>query len=251
MFKYLLLSATLREMMVMLTSLPTCTVAFDRNAKLVEINQSALSFFKIKSVDDFKLKRWRVLNDYIYIQRIIKQLNTGAVVKDVICVVKTPEHASVIINFSACMLNGPSKVFLFQFFEFSDSSSRLIKQNDNISQLSNFYLSRICNLEESVGVLNLSLFNKKKLEQDCQNIDENKVLLVFESILSKYPYLSNMETFICVLIALGISTNEIAVITQKKINQIYAIIYKLIRIDDFKSRKELSARLTEIYRDCF
>jgi len=58
MYKYLPIVENVREMMVMLKSLPTCTIVFDSNSKIVNINKAALDFLKINLIDDYRVKRW-------------------------------------------------------------------------------------------------------------------------------------------------------------------------------------------------
>ena len=64
MYKFFSIDSNYKEMMVMLKSLPTNTIVVDRFGKIIDSNQLALKFLKIKSFDDYKLKRWTALNDF-------------------------------------------------------------------------------------------------------------------------------------------------------------------------------------------
>jgi len=121
MYKKISISSTLQEMMIPLKSLPVCAVVFDKYAQLIDLNQPALNFLKLKSIDEYKAKRLKVLTDCNYLVSIIKELQTGRIIQNEIYELKYPDSNSVVISFSACMLNGLSEVYLFQFFELSVS----------------------------------------------------------------------------------------------------------------------------------
>ena len=121
MYKKISISSTLQEMMIPLKSLPVCAVVFDKYAQLIDLNQPALNFLKLKSIDEYKAKRLKVLIDCNYLVSIIKELQTGRIIQNEIYELKYPDSNSVVISFSACMLNGLSEVYLFQFFELSVS----------------------------------------------------------------------------------------------------------------------------------
>jgi len=121
MYKKISISSTLQEMMIPLKSLPVCAVVFDKYAQLIDLNQPALNFLKLKTIDEYKAKRLKVLTDCNYLVSIIKELQTGRIIQNEIYELKYPDSNSVVISFSACMLNGLSEVYLFQFFELSVS----------------------------------------------------------------------------------------------------------------------------------
>jgi len=121
MYKKISISSTLQEMMSPLKSLPVCAVVFDKYAQLIDLNQPALNFLKLKSIDEYKAKRLKVLTDCNYLVSIIQELQTGRIIQNEIYELKYPDSNSVVISFSACMLNGLSEVYLFQFFELSVS----------------------------------------------------------------------------------------------------------------------------------
>jgi len=121
MYKKISISSTLQEMMIPLKSLPVCAVVFDKYAQLIDLNQPALNFLKLKSIDEYKAKRLKVLTDCNYLVSIIQELQTGRIIQNEIYELKYPDSNSVVISFSACMLNGLSEVYLFQFFELSVS----------------------------------------------------------------------------------------------------------------------------------
>jgi len=121
MYKKISISSTLQEMMIPLKSLPVCAVVFDKYAQLIDLNQPALNFLKLKTIDEYKAKRLKVLTDCNYLVSIIQELQTGRIIQNEIYELKYPDSNSVVISFSACMLNGLSEVYLFQFFELSVS----------------------------------------------------------------------------------------------------------------------------------
>ena len=121
MYKKISISSTLQEMMIPLKSLPVCAVVFDKYAQLIDLKQPALNFLKLKTIDEYKAKRLKVLTDCNYLVSIIQELQTGRIIQNEIYELKYPDSNSVVISFSACMLNGLSEVYLFQFFELSVS----------------------------------------------------------------------------------------------------------------------------------
>jgi len=135
MYKYLPITSNIHEMMVMMNSLPVCTTVFDKNAQLIEINQSALNFLEIKTIDDFKTKRLRILNDCNYLLTIIQELRTGKIIQNKNYLLKYPDSNFAMISFSACMLSEFSDLFLFQFFELPTSYTTLSKQEYTSSKV--------------------------------------------------------------------------------------------------------------------
>lgn len=246
MYKYLSLTADIHEMMVMMNSLPTCTIVFDRFGKLVEINQPAMTFLGIKDIDDYRLKRWMVLNEPKFIKETIRTLATGIIVRDDLYIAKCPNKSSVILSFNACLLNGTKQAFLFQFFELSGTSSLFLKEQSTINLLSNYYLGVYTDNELNDEIHN-HLSHKEKKRLFWPKVDDDLFQSIAKSISEKYPSFSNREIFICVLIALRINTNQIAMITHYKLSYIYAIIHRMLKRSNYKSRKQFNEDLIDIY----
>ena len=132
MYKKISISSNMQEMMIPLKSLPVCTIVFNKVGQLIDQNQPALNFLKIKTMDDFRAKRLKVLNQSKYLVSIIQELKTGRIVQNEICRLKYPDSDSAVISFNACMLNGITEVFMFQFFELPVSLGKTIpKQKFN------------------------------------------------------------------------------------------------------------------------
>jgi len=126
MYKIISISSNMQEMMIPLKSLPVCAIVFNKVGHLIEINQPALNFLKIKTKDDFRAKRLKVLNDSKYLVSIIKELKTGKIVQNEIFKLIYPDSVYAVISFNACMLNGITDVFIFQFFEVSVSAGKAL-----------------------------------------------------------------------------------------------------------------------------
>lgn len=123
MYKYLQITTDLKEMMVMLKSLPVNTVVVDKKGKLVDINQPASDFLKIRGINDYRIKRWRVLNDNLNLQKIIHKLKKGEIILKSYYLLNCPNGDFISVNFSASMLNGSCDIFIFQFYEISAFSN--------------------------------------------------------------------------------------------------------------------------------
>jgi len=247
MYKYLAISGNVQEMMVMLKSLPICTIVFDQVAMLVDMNQRALDFFGIQNIGDYRMKKWIVLNNQKDLQRSIEKLKTGNVIRDKSQIVKCPDYSFSIVNFSACMLSGVSKVYIFQFFKLSTSSDSSLKSLNNVPQFNIENLSRNDSVKQNSEFQRFSIIQelKQQLFEPSANVD--KIQTISNSISKKYPNFSTSEVFICTLIALSVPTSEIAIITNRKVSYVYAVIYKLLKVNNLNFRRELYTKLTEEY----
>jgi DNA-binding CsgD family transcriptional regulator len=235
MYKYINITSNMQEMMVMLKSLPACTTIFDKDARLIDLNQSAINYLKIKAIDDFKTKRLRVLNDCNYLLSIIQELKTGRIITNKIYQVKSPDSNLSVISFSACMINGKSDLFLFQFFELTASWDEVMPKR---KQKGSKVLQQISKIQENKHKLAIhKLFGDQAMKQQMfQNyLDEDKI----EELSQKYPLLTYTELIVCGLIALKMSTDEIAMLTGRSINSIYVIKYRIFKKFDLNSCKEL------------
>ena len=225
----------MQEMMVMLKSLPVCTTIFDKNGALIDINQLAIDFLQIKTIDDYKTKRLRILNDCDYLVSIIHELKTGRIIRNKIYQLKYPDSNFSVINFSACMLNGTSDLFLFQFFELTATWDEVLPKHKHKGSK---VLQRINKIQENKHKLEIhKLFGDQAMKQQMfQNyLDEDKI----DELSQKYPLLTYTELIVCGLIALKMSTDEIAMLTGRTINSIYVIKYRIFKKFDLNSCKEL------------
>jgi len=239
MYKYLTITSNMQEMMVMLKSLPVCATVLNKNGQLIDINQPALDLLKIKAIEDYKTRRLKILNDYNYLLAIIQELKTGKIIRNKVYQLKYPDSDSVLISFSACMLNGLQNVFLFQFFELS-SLSEIPKPKQ--TQKGSKVLQNINLIQENRHKSDMhELFVDQAIKNHMfkKYLDEDKI-----DILSrKYPFLMYPELIICGLIALRLSTDEIATLTGKSLNSIYVLKNKIFKKFDLSSSKELSKML--------
>jgi len=240
MYKYLPLTENVQEMMVMLKSLPTCTIVFDSKSQVVDINKAALDFLKINSVDDFRIKRWGILNDCDNLKEIIQRLKTGKTIHNKSVTLRYPDYASASVSFSACMLNGARNIFIFQFFEISpypylDYKSFIPQAYKN--------LNIIDKKPKNNDTQNLFIDNTFKKDTFQRYLDENKIQL----LSNKYPNLLNNEIIICGLIGLNIHTAQITCIMCKSESWVRLLLTQIFKKLNIKSRKELYYRIIE---DC-
>jgi len=238
MFKYLPITSTLQEMMIMLKSLPTCTIVLDKNSNVVEINQLTLSFLNVRSKDDYKLRRIGVLNDLDYIKTILKELSTGREIRDkshfVICV----GGQSKVINFSACMIEGSTKMFIFQFYEVTIFPNLFTDFHNIHTEKS---LQRTHLIDKYKGHRSV----KRLFDERARNTAYRYYLqeCAIQFFARKYSGLTQGEVLICTLIAFNVPVNEISVMTNKLGSNIRASIYRIMKKFDIKTQESLYDRL--------
>jgi DNA-binding CsgD family transcriptional regulator len=238
MFKYLSITTNLQEMMIMLKSLPTCTIVLDKKCKIVEINQSALVFLNVRSKDDYRVKRIGVLNDPTYMKKILNELIRGRVIRDKTHFVDCANGQFRVVNFSACMIEGLSKMFIFQFFEleifpssyteFQNTTSHQSVPNDQLLKKGKQYR------------------NVKKLFDDSgQKIAYHRYLseCTIQLFARKYSGLTHNEVIICTFLASNLSVDEISKITNKLASNVSGSIYRIIAKFQLESRQALYALL--------
>lgn len=237
MYKYLPISTQLQEMMVMLKSLPTNTVVVDKKGRVIDINQTALNFFKVKSIDDFSLKKWGALNNPLPIIKIVQQLKKGVLIQNKNFVLKAPDSTSINVIFSATMLNGAKEVFIFQFFEvfqfteydedyLNDTAFRAIRN------------LRIMNRYKS-SINSLLIEGSTDKPEYHHSVDENMIQLISE----KYPRLTPNQVMICALMASSMSIKDIAKATNKFVGTIDGAVRRIAAKLDLQSPLELYQEL--------
>jgi hypothetical protein len=239
MYKYLSITANFNEMMVMMKSLPTNTVIFDRNGNIVDSNQSALDFLHVNTVDDYRIKRWGFLNNHSSLKKIVQELSLGRIIRNVSVELMTPEGKSIAVNFSACMLSGIRKVYIFQFFELPIYSNRHLNKKRNSIDL---YDVNIINVNEVKSVSRMKIFADNAVRKSPHErfIDQS----VVQQIVKQYPILLSSEAIICSLIVLGFSIKEISRIRCKLVANTYTSINKIVVKLQLKTREELFEKLT-------
>lgn len=230
MFKYLSLTATLQEMMIMVRSLPTATIVLNRNCEIVEINQLGLEFLNIQSKDDCKVKRIGVLNNLNSIRLIQKTLITGRVIRNKNHLINCLDGRSIMVNFSACMIQGMDKMFLYQFFELAEFKMNIADQFIQTTR-------RINNPKEFKDVK--ELFYKPDNEKRLHRFLSEDVI----RFARKNSRLNETEIVICVFIASNMSVNEISKEINSSATNIQGAIYRIQRKFDVKCRRDLNELL--------
>ena len=240
MFKYLPITSTLQEMMIMVNSLPTCTIVFDKNCNVIEINQLALNFLNLKTKGDFKVKRIGVLNDVNYIKGILRELATGKEIRDKSHFIHCVGGQSKVVNFSGCMIAGSSKMFIFQFYEVAIFPNLFYEiQNSPTERISPN--TRLINKDKGSRSVKM-LFDKRgrgfNTAYRCY-LQESAILF----FARKYSGLTQDEVLICTLIAFNMPATEISVMLNKLNSNIRASIYRIMAKFGLKSIDSLYDRL--------
>lgn len=221
MFKYLQITNTLQEMMIMINSLPSCTIVLDVKSRIVEINKPGLEFLSVDSKDDYRLKRMLLINDFDYIRKVQMRLISGHVLQDKIFSINFLNGQTRLVNFSGCMIEGVSRMFLFQFFDLS------ILPNLNL-ELATMSYDRCRNCNNIIDVADVKTVNYKI---------SDKCLLKFAR---KYMNLTHSEIIICALFASDMSIADISKKTNRASSNVYGSINRLMKKFKVESRRDLS-----------
>ncbi|MBV5281095.1 MAG: hypothetical protein JZU53_01540 [Paludibacter sp.] len=237
MFKYLLLTATLKEMMIMVKSLPTATLVLNRNCEIVEINQSGLDLFKIKSKNDYRVKRIGVLNNLHSIKRIQNTLISGKMIRDKSYLINCIDGKSIMVNFSASMIEGSSKMFIYQFFELAEFKINIAGQSIESKM-------KINKCIDSKGIK--ELFYEPENERNQNSCMRDEVIQFARRNLG----LSNTEIVMCVFIESGMSVTEISKEMNMSIAKIQGIICRIKKKFDVQSRRDLYELLKNEFLLC-
>jgi len=238
MFKYLPITSTLQEMMIMVNSLPTCTIVLDRNCNVVEINQLALNFLNVNAKGDFKVKRTGVLNDVNYIKGILRGLATGKEIRDKSHFIHCVGGQSKVVNFSACMIAGATKMFIFQFYEVAIFPNLFLElQDSHTEQISQS--TRLINKYKSQRNVKM-LFDKRGANTAYRCYLQECAIQFFAK---KYSGLTQDEVLICTLIAFNMPANEISVMLNKLNSNVRASISRIMAKFELKSLDRLYDRL--------
>jgi len=238
MYTYLTLIEDIKEMVVMINSLPTCTIVFDNNAELLDMNKLASDFLGITNRDDYLSGKLKLETDYGYILKLIEELKTGKNIYNERLKFERVDKSEVCVGFSASMLYGSKSVFLFQFFEVPLST------NIDFQFLINSASRDIRMIQSNLKELNMNLLNSVNVDVVVNaNSRQDYALQLFST---RYSNLTPNERVICGLIVRGLTNKEIAVVQKKAQNNIYGTIRQILLKLEMKSRKELYKQLKEL-----
>jgi len=238
MYTYLTLIEDMKEMVVMLNSLPTCTIVFDSKARLLDMNKLASDFLGIKNREDYINRKLKIKTDYIYIQKLIEELKTGRTICNECLKFKRINKSEVYVGFSASMLYGPKSVFLFQFFEMPASTSTELQFFINSASRS------IKTVQTNLDELNMNLLNDVNIDAVVNAHPQQNIAI--QLLSTRYSNLTPNNQIICGLLVKGATIKEIAEVQNKTQNYIYGTIKQIMLKLEIKSRKELCRQLKEL-----
>ena len=216
MYKYFSITESLEEMLVMLKSLPAYTLVFDRKGDLVEINEPALKFLKLKSVQAFNDKKDKILPTHDYIKTIICELKHGNTVRHAKTVLKYVDGSRTVVELCACMINGRQDLFIFQLFEIdspADASlgsfmSYRMEDKNPVDDLPHT-VKWVTNTE------NVLVSTKRKKQREKRRTKHQVENFSMRSEKTKYRKLTKLETLINDLRIRNLSISQIAAMTGK------------------------------------
>lgn len=244
MYKYLSIGENLKEMMLMLKSLPAYTLVFDKRGNLVDLNRPALQLLRINNIQEFNAKRNEVFPTGDYIKSIIRELKKGNTVRYAKTLLKYANGGHVVVELCACMVNGKQELFVFQLFEISLST------NSNLGSFTSYVdgndtediASQSVNwVPSSKNTFVLTNKNKPKERRSKLLMENNSVQ--FEKV--KYRKLTKIEETVTKLAALNMSVLQIANATNKTTLAIRIIMRRVAEKEKLNSRKEVISELKE------
>jgi len=114
MHNYFTLLDNLQEMLSTINSVSDCCIVFNKKSEIIEMNNAAANFLKIKNIEDYRSKKIKLDIDkefYNIIERVLK----GEKVHNVKFSFKCIENNSVSVNLKVTLFYGLKDVFIFQF----------------------------------------------------------------------------------------------------------------------------------------
>jgi len=233
MYKYLTLIDDVKEVLVMMNSLPTCTILFDSNGGLVDMNKLASDFLQISSTEDYLKKRFRINTDYFYLQSVIEELKTGKTISKGKLKFQRQDDSVVCVEFNASMLYGLQKIFIFQFFEIS-STEKL-----DFRLILNSTCHDIVRLQSKITELGNSMLGELNNTQVRITNSENVICSLLNGCIGLTPN----EVAMCELITNGLSIKEMSVALNKTQNNIYGTLKRIAYKLNMRSVSDLRRQL--------
>jgi len=243
MYKYLSITQDLQEMMIMLKSLPACTLVFDEKNRLVDMNIQAMKLLKINDISEIQGQECKLFIMSNYLKNIIRELKKGTLIHHAKMTVKCSDNSMVFVDFSACMLNGAEDLFIFQLFEipFLNKQDKMLAGNIGYENIvDNLFQSTDLQRNSESG---LALINRNKDKYTVNPISTRDESI--QSKLKRRNELSQSEVMICQLIASNMSIQEIADTIGKTVGAVYTVIRRIVEKRRLKSKEELYQQLLE------
>jgi hypothetical protein len=244
MYKYLSIAENLKEMMLMLKSLPACTLVFDKRSNLVDLNKPALQLLRINNAQEFNAKRDEVFPTNDYIKTIIKELKKGNTVRHAKTLLKYANDGHTVVELCACMVNGLQELFVFQLFEISFSTNSDLGSFTSYADrndMEDIAFHPVNWVTSSKKTFVLTNKNKPK-ERRSERLVENNSMQLGKT---KYRKLTNIEETVAKLAALNMSVLQIANATNKTTLSIRVIMRRVTEKEKLNIRKGLSPELNE------
>jgi len=232
MYKYLSITENLKEMMVMLKSLPANTLVFDKKGNLVDLNRPAQQLLKISNVQEFNAVQDKFFPANDYIKTIIRELKRGNLLK-------CADDCQAIVELCACMINGCQDLFLFQLFEISPTNDFNFGSFTSYSQGDDESSQSVDWVKNSKDVFVPLRKNKMKDYRIKRTVDSGSIQL------TKYRKLTKLEELVNKLVSLNMSVAEIATVTNKTNLSIRIIIRRVSEKQKLNFRKEAELAIND------
>jgi DNA-binding CsgD family transcriptional regulator len=239
MYKNITIVDGIDVMMIMLDSLPISSIVFDDDAKLIKINKPAQNLLSIKLIEDCFDKEEQFFPEINQLHDAIKLLRRGVDITEQRIILRGLDGVLIHAAFSACMLYGVKKVFLFQFYELLSTTELHLKFLTNVAHYEvNTILKKYNYVTKDVSNnIYPKVFLGNSLESRLFTDITNQILQ------SRFPNLTHNEVVVCGLIASQMSIEEIAELTTRTPMNIRCVIYRIVRKLELKSTKALYEKM--------
>jgi DNA-binding CsgD family transcriptional regulator len=244
MYKYLSIVDDVLEMMIMLKSLPACTLVFDINMKLVDANQQALNKLKIQCIDDFSNKGCAMFIDPVLFKDLMLDMKRGKMVRSAKMLLKCADGSLILAEFSACMINAKCDLFIFQFFEVSQlntEDSIFLRTNSFLADIYSTYCKQDILIKKPESDPNDTIEMMNVKDQKCVEKEQNQLKENITQLrVKKQRGLSEIEIVVSNLLETGLSVKEISDRINKSISTVYTITRRLVERNIIESGMKLA-----------
>ena len=223
--------------------MPTCSLIMDVNAKILDVNQQALQFFKTETKELFfeSFKIQGVFIDLLIVESLIQEILMHKKLLQRKMLLRRNDKTIACIDLNAFVFPENEDVILLQFVDNSHQNQHyftelvLIFRNEMqrlkpyLNKPGKELLGEIIYNDKLEGVIN----NKPFRDNQFEFLHKERV----KHISRLLPELSNNELALCSFLSLKMSMEEIASITGKTSNSLRVAYHRILQKSKFANGK--------------
>lgn len=215
--------------------MPTCSLVLDTNAKILDVNQQALLFFKAETKELFfeRLKTQTVFIDLVIVEEIIELVLLCKQLVNKKLLLRRFDKTIACIDINALIFPDNEGFILIQFADNShqiqhffaelalEFRSETLRLKPYLNKPGKELLAEIINNDKLEGIINNKPFRSNLFDV----VQENR----FKQLTGLFPDLSSGELMLCSFLSLKLSIDEIATITGKTSNSLRVAFHRILR----------------------